>query len=84
LHNDFQADADASLIVNFLSEAKCVPQILKLIFGERAILLFYREQTRDLATKLLRVRQRHKHWLAELQVLVVKQDLRWKVLFEDV
>jgi hypothetical protein len=34
LNNDFQADADASLIVNFLSEAKCVPQILKLIFGE--------------------------------------------------
>jgi hypothetical protein len=37
-----------------------------------------------LATKLLRVRQRQIHWLAELQVLLVKQDLRWEVLFEDV
>ena len=34
LHYDFQADADAPLIVDFLSEANCVPQILKLIFGK--------------------------------------------------
>jgi len=37
-----------------------------------------------LATKLLRVRQRQIHWLAELQILLVKQDLRREVLFENV
>jgi len=34
LHYDFQTDADAPLIVDFLSEAKRMPQILKLIFGK--------------------------------------------------
>jgi len=37
-----------------------------------------------LPTKLLRVGQRQIHWLAELQVLLVKQDLRREVLFKNV